>query len=443
MSSFKNNITFPAHTKEKLDEINYYYKTWFKIVKNQKTYIVDAFAGTGYVEIEGDTKEIPGSALIAVDLFKKDEYENLNLVFTNINEKECDKLRNNVLDYLLRNKISNDAISRIQIIEGDWSDSICNFNLSTQDGISLFLLDPYGIDSLPWSKVKNLIERGKSKFGHKESGFEVLINWAWHTIRRQIGKYYTEENFERRSLDNFFNPVSWRDIADKYPKNIFKEKLEEKIEELREELLLAYIRSFFKYFKYVKIHDVFRRKKSKEIHYKERGKVVYSLIFASNYYDALDIIDIKFKQYRDTKIYSSLPPGQRDLSKFVKIKTTIKPISKSEKININKKIKNLEDELGDNLYTKSKEIIKFLYGRKNYDYGCYDFFLYKKLKVNKSTYIPYLLKKNIIQVRKKTSKKGNVGNYYYLSHPRLVDRGEYLFFNDKRYFFAEGRFKEF
>lgn len=443
MSSFRNNIKFPAHTQEKLDEINYYYKTWFKIVKNQKAYIVDAFAGTGYVEIGGNKKIIAGSALIAVDLFKKDDKNNLNLVFTNINIMECDKLKKNVSEYLLRNKISKDIISRIQIIEGDWSDSICNLNLSTQDGISLFLLDPYGIDSLPWSKVENLIKRGKSEFGHKESGFEVLINWAWHTIRRQIGKYFTEENFERKSLDNFFNPVAWRKIVDKYPKNIFKDNLDDKVEELRKELLLAYIRNFFNYFKYVKIHDVFRRKKSKDIHYQERGKIVYSLIFASNYYDALDIIDIKFKQYRDTKIYSSLPRGQKDLSEFIQLKSKKQTIKKSEIINIDKKIKNLEEELGDNLFSKSKEIIKFLYRRKNYDYGCFDFVLFNKFKINKSSYIPYFLKKNIIQVRNKKSKSGLVGKYYYLSHPRLIDRGEYLFFNDKRYFFTEGRFKEF
>lgn len=443
MSISRNNIKFPVHTQEKLDEINYYYKTWFKIVKNQMAYIVDAFAGTGYVEIEGDDKLLPGSALLAVDLFKKDDNSNLNLVFININKKECDILRTNVSECIFKNKISREAISRIQIIEGDWSGSIRNLNLSTQGGISLFLLDPYGIDSMPWIKVENLLKRGKSEFDYKESGFEILINWAWHAIRRQIGNYYTEENFERKSLDNFFNPVDWRKIVDKYPKNIFKANMDDKVEELRKELLYTYIRNFFNYFKYVKIHDVYRRKKSKEIHYQERGKVVYSLIFASNYYDALDIIDVKFKQYRETQVYSTLPQGQKTLSEFIPTKQNKKTKESVERINIDAKIKKLEEDLGDKLYIKSKEIIKFLYGRKSYDYSCVDFALYDEFNIDEDTYIPYLLRNNIIKVRYRRSRKGIVGKYYYLSHSRLVDRGEYLFFNDKRYIFQEGQFKEF
>ena len=78
--------------QEKLEELNYYYKTWFKIVKSQKAYIIDGFAGTGYVEIEGNNKLIPGSALLAVDLLKKDTNNNLNLLFTNIDRNECDTL---------------------------------------------------------------------------------------------------------------------------------------------------------------------------------------------------------------------------------------------------------------------------------------------------------------------------------------------------------------
>ncbi len=252
-----NNIKFHAHTQEKLDAINYYYKTWFKIVKSQKAYIIDAFAGTGYVEIEGNDKFIPGSALLGVDLLKKDTNNNLNLLFTNINKNECNTLRTNVSEYVSRNKICEDCSSRIQIIEGDWSDSISKINLSILDGISLFLLDPYGINSMPWIKVENLIKRGKSEFGYKESGFEVLINWAWHAIRRQIGYYLNKEEYERKSLNNFFHPVNWRKIVDKYPKDIFRDNLDQEIEKLRKELFFAYIKNFFKYFKYVKIHDVY------------------------------------------------------------------------------------------------------------------------------------------------------------------------------------------
>ncbi len=442
--NFQNkNIKLYAHTQEKLDAINYYYKTWFKIVKSQKAYIIDAFAGTGYVEIENNDKKVYGSALIAVDLLKKDTNNNLNLLFTNINKTECEILGKNVIECISKKEFGKECSSRVQIIEGDWYDSFSRISMSIQDGISLFLLDPYGIDSMPWNKVEYLIKRGKSEFGYKESGFEVLINWAWHAIRRQIGKYFNEEDYERTSLDNFFSPLDWRNIVGKYPKNIFRDNLDIEIEKLRERLLFAYVRSFFKYFKYVKIHDVYRRKKSKENYYKERGKVVYCLIFASNYSDALDIIDVKFKQYRDTKIYFTLPKGQETLSKFVPMREEKDVKENVEKININIKIKKVEEDLGDKLYSKSKEIIKFLYKRKNYDYGCIDFALLKEFNINEGTYLPYLLRNNIIKFRSRRSKKGNVGKFYYISHPRLVDRSEYLFFNDNRYIFEEEEFKKF
>ena len=102
----KNHIKFPGHTQEKLDGINYYYKTWFKIVKGQKAYIIDAFSGTGYVEIEGDDKIVRGSALLAVDLLKKDDNHNLKLNFINIQREECNYLRSNISDYISKNKIN-------------------------------------------------------------------------------------------------------------------------------------------------------------------------------------------------------------------------------------------------------------------------------------------------------------------------------------------------
>ncbi len=54
------NLSFPEHTKEKLDELGYYYDVWFNIVRKQKTYLIDCNAGTGYCEIDVSKEKILG-----------------------------------------------------------------------------------------------------------------------------------------------------------------------------------------------------------------------------------------------------------------------------------------------------------------------------------------------------------------------------------------------
>ncbi len=109
-------------------------------------------------------------------------------------------------------------------------------------------------------------------------------------------------------------------------------------------------------------------------------------------------------------------------------------------------MKKLNEEAGIRIYSDalSENIIKFLYERKNYDYGCYNFALFKKFEIdpNNPTLL-FLLNKKIIGIRKKIAKSGTINWYYYLTHPVLVDRGEYLFFNDKVFKYKNNKFHEF
>ncbi len=448
------DLRFPHHSKEKLEELNYYYKVWFGIVKRQKCYIIDAYAGTGYVTIEESEERILGSALLAVDLFKKDIQKNLDVVLININPEECKTLRNNIESYLLENKIDAELDENICVINNDWSLIIEDLIKKTENGISFFLLDPYGIESLPWEKLEILVRKGKSQFGYKESGFEVLINWAWHKIRRDIGIYYklmesdpnniTVSRF--KNLNAFFGPINWKNIVDKYPTNIFKDKVDNLIDVLMNELVKVYAKHLFDYFKYIEIHPVNARKKGKRQFTKERGKVKYFLIFASNYYDALDIIDKKFKEYREIKIFSTPPKEQTTLEMHLQKKPKVIIPKKRITITIRDKLKKLNEKAGIDIFSGAlpEKIIKFLYFRKNYDYGCYDFVLFKKFEIDsKNPSLKFLRNNEIIGSRKKQAKSGSIFNYYYLTHPVLVDRGEYLFFNEKVYEFKDNELVEF
>ncbi|TFG25570.1 MAG: three-Cys-motif partner protein TcmP [Promethearchaeota archaeon] len=444
--SYRKNLRFPEHTKEKLIGIQYYANIWFDIVRAQKTYIIDCYAGTGYCEIEDDNTNIKGTALISVDLFTKDEKNNFKVILINNNSDQCHRLEENLLDYIKKKKFKANLGSEIIIKNMDWKLEIPEILEQTSDGIRLFLLDPFGIKSIPWNNVENLIKNAKSEFGYKESGFEVLINWAWHKIRRIIGIYYKNGNNKKEfsNLDDFFGPVKWKEIVDKYPNTIFKNKNNDQIEKLAYDLVQVYVKHFFKYFKYVKIHPVHFRKKRKESHLKEKGKIKYFIIFASNFYDALEIIDRPFKESRQKKIFPVIPTAQSTLYKWIpkSIKNTIKKIDNKIKLSINDKIKRLEIEIGDKLYPISKDIIIFLYYRKSYDYGCPDFALYERFEINSEIYLPFLLEKKIIGIRKWKSKSGLIFDYYFLIHPILVDRKEYLFLNDQIFEHKSGEFIE-
>ena len=439
-----SDLKFKEHTKEKLDEINYYYKTWFKIVKNQKCYIIDTYAGTGYDYIGNE--KVLGSALLAVDLFKTDTLKKLKIILIQIDSDEGNLLERNILEFISKNSLNISLNKDIEIHKKDWVLVIDEIINNTKDGIRLFLLDPYGNKSLPWNKLNKLVSQGKSEFGYKESGIELLFNWSWHAIRRLIGKYFQdrisylkEDRKELENLDIFFGYINWRQIVNKYDPAIFREKDDEQIEKLCDELVLEYIKPIFESFRYICIHPVYARVKSKKKGIKKRGKIVYYLIFASNYIDAPKIISKKFKEYINKKYY--LPKRQDDLSKFLGNNTPIKIPTK--RITINEKIKNLQNEVKFMLSNKSIAILKFLHRRRSQDYGCFDFALYNEFNINESdSDLNLLLDKKIIEERERIFKSGGVGNYIYLYHKKLVNRNDYLYFKEKIFLYKNGKYIE-
>ncbi|MBA7535608.1 hypothetical protein ES705_27866 [subsurface metagenome] len=439
-----SDLKFKEHTKEKLEEINYYYKTWFKIVKRQKSYIIDAYAGTGYDYI--GSEKVLGSALLAVDLFKTDILKNLKIILIQINTDEYDLLERNVLDFISKNNLNISPSKDIRIHKKDWVLVIDDIIDNTKDGICLFLLDPYGNKSIPWNKLKVLVSQGKNEFGYKESGIELLINWSWHATRRLIGKYFKdrlnhtkEERKELENLDNFFGSIKWKQIVNKYDPIIFDVRNDKQIRKLGDELVLEYVKPFFEFFRYICIHPIYARVKTKEKGIKRRGKIVYYLIFTSNYIDAPKIIGKKFKEYINKKYY--LPKSQGDLSKFLGKTTPIK--SPTKRITINDKIKNLQNELKAKLSSNSIAILKFLYRRRSQDYGCFDFALYNEFNIDEfDPELKFLLNNNILKERKRRFKSGGVGKYYYLFHRKLVNRNDYLYFKEKVFLFKNGKYIE-
>ncbi len=431
------DLAFKGHTTEKLEIINYYYNPWFKIVgsiRDQKAYIIDCYAGTGY-SIINDEKKL-GSALLATKLFKNDINENLVLHLIQKNLEEYETLVQNIKDFIRSEDLRNKAIinNNIHIHRNDWSKKIEQILSDTNGGIRFILLDTDDVKSLSWNRTLPLVLLGKDEFGHKISGNELLINYPWFGIRRQLGVYFSEHlNLKKKrlnynALDKFF-PFNWRKIVNKYPPSIFdpKNRDTEKIKELSEELVKAYILKISKYFRYISIHSVRHRNKSDIKDILLPGDNFYYLIFASNHPKAPEIINKKFEEYINKPFYSKT---QTSLNKFIYGEKRA-PIQRT--LTIHEKLRNLNV----NLNKIEKDIIKYLYQQKNYDFGCYEFLLLRKLKLEKSDKaLTHLIEEKIIQKINRRSKKGKNMKFYRLIHPKLVNRNNYLYF-DKRIFLIE------
>lgn len=443
-------LQFFKHTIEKLDSWKKYANDWFDIVRSQKCCIIDCYAGTGYNNIKGLNKKVMGSSLVAVSLFKKYSPENLKVYLVEKDKENHQKLIENVKKYIMDNNLNSKIGTDIKIFNDDWKAIINDLINETNDRIRLYFFDPFAMKSLSWNDLSLLLEKGKSPYNYKETGIEVLINWPWHAIRRKIGIYFTSKTnpkpisnlgAEIEILNSFFGEFNWKEIADKYNPDIFKKHDREKVKELRNELLFEYSKLIKQYFKYVKIHSVYSRKKGKKGNVIQKGTVKYHLIFASNYYGALDLIDRGFRKYREKDFFSK---HQQSLTKYYE-KMVENNVENNEKtITIHDRILSLERELEEEIWQKNKDIIEFLYEKWTQDYGCYDFVLKNQFHVNDYPYLlKFLLDKGIVAVRTKISKTGYIGDFYYLIHPFLVDRNEYLFYDKKHYLYKDGEFQVF
>jgi three-Cys-motif partner protein len=445
------DLKFPLHTKEKLDIIEYYYKIWFNIVsKKQNAYIVDTHAGTGYNQIDKSPTKRPGSAILAVDLFRKKGNFDFKVFLNQKSNEQCELLKNNIKSHIQDNNISARIDKDIFFFQDDWKNVIDEILERTRDGIRFCFIDPTGIKSVPWIEVKKVFKKGRDEFKNKESGFEVLLNWAWHKIVRDLGYYFKARAAGRlddkdpffTNLNNFFGPVRWMEIVSKYPNNIFDDNLEDLINNLSNDLLMEYSKMIFKYFNYISIHPVHYRKKSGTPNVRYKGKIKYFLVFATNYREAYEIIDYKFCESRGIEVFIKGPDPQQSILKWCHEEKVNQIVKEDKHQTIEDKIELLQKELNIELYSNNELIIKHLYRRKNYDYGNFEIYIHKDSGIKQDRYsLTFLKDNNIIDVKSKRSKKtGTVFKFWYLIHPILVDRSEYLFIDGIKYRFCNEKF---
>lgn len=190
-------------TIEKLNILSEYLNFYIQALKNQTFYkiYIDAFAGTGQIELEEFSEQIPGSARIALEIEEKfDKY-----IFIEQKKSFCKELTN---------LIDNDyqAIkTRVDIVNGDANqklkDIICKYDWKSCRAV--LFLDPYAT-SVTWETLKIIA---------KTQAIDVWYLFPIGATTRLLKKDKNIDITWQRKLNSIFGDDSWI-------KELYKESLQ-------------------------------------------------------------------------------------------------------------------------------------------------------------------------------------------------------------------------
>ena len=186
-------------TKEKLEILEKYLNAYTTALKNTpfKLLYIDAFAGTGYLELGQDDQDardlIDGSARRAVDI---DDKPFDKLIFVEKDPKRYAELKN------LRRDSSN---RNIWIENSDANDYLRNLQQNWQEWRGILFLDPFATQ-VEWSTVKTI------------ASFHALDTWILFpvsAISRILPKLKRLEDIDAkwgRKLTKVYGDKSWQDL---------------------------------------------------------------------------------------------------------------------------------------------------------------------------------------------------------------------------------------
>lgn len=184
-------------TSDKLQILRAYLDAYTTAMKNQPFTLiyVDAFAGSGAIEIRDDEE---GSRLLAgspVQAVQVDDKPFDQLVFVEVNERKSDSLR--------RTLAALDAADRATIMTDDANSYLPKFcaDLGPYDRAVVFL-DPFGAQ-VDWSTVAALAATEKC---------DTWILFSIGVIRRSLARRGDPSSADRNRLTRVFGSESWREL---------------------------------------------------------------------------------------------------------------------------------------------------------------------------------------------------------------------------------------
>ncbi|MDD9884412.1 MAG: three-Cys-motif partner protein TcmP [Gammaproteobacteria bacterium] len=199
-------------TKRKLEILRGYLNAYTQALKWQpskdkpfKLMYIDAFAGTGKVELRSksrylaDIREfLDGSAEIAVKIYNKKPFDKLVFV-----EQKLTRYKK-LLDLKRRYESQN-----IEVINGDSNDYLQALCSSWQTGYGgnwrgVLFLDPFATE-VDWVTIEAVA---------KTRAFDTWIWFPVSSIARMLPKYREPDQISAENLIRIFGDESWRELYD-------------------------------------------------------------------------------------------------------------------------------------------------------------------------------------------------------------------------------------
>ncbi len=192
-------------TREKLDILEKYLDAYTTALKNRRFRLIymDAFAGTGRVELSGDKEErrlskeegrfLSGSAERAV---KVDDKPFDKLIFVEKDSARCEKLKGLREAYPCRN---------IQIANEDANAFLASFQVNRDEWRGVLFLDPFATE-VEWETVRKI------------AGLRALDTWILFptsAIARMLPRLRQPDDISEEwvnRLNRFFGDESWRKV---------------------------------------------------------------------------------------------------------------------------------------------------------------------------------------------------------------------------------------
>ena len=201
-------------TEQKLDCVSKYLHAYTTIMKKQQFHYayIDAFAGTGYREMENDedADELMFPDLVSAEVvgFHDGSARNaleveppfMKYIFIEKDATRYAELEELRKEFLLKDRFSEDMIECLRKDANDYLEDLCRKNWKSHR--ALVFLDPYGMQ-VDWKTIESIAQT---------QAIDLWILFPLGTVNRLLKRNGEIRPSLRERLDLFFGEPDWYDV---------------------------------------------------------------------------------------------------------------------------------------------------------------------------------------------------------------------------------------
>ncbi len=167
-----------SQTKIKLAILRNYLAAWATVLKSRERvlYYVDGFAGPGWYNDPQTGKKVPGSPVLAIQLYldqKRNRGWDYELRLINVEKEKV------YFQELLKETSQFAKDMEIDNIPGEFLDNLADILVRIGNHHTFFFIDPFGISGIEFAEIEAVLSRGKT---------EILLNFNYDGLQRCLGE---------------------------------------------------------------------------------------------------------------------------------------------------------------------------------------------------------------------------------------------------------------